>query len=178
MRSLTGVCILTVVLGLAAGPALAQSDRLTKSIKLRTAEKRTLDASVPPGVRSFLETADRFEVFAQLQIQDDVLKPAMDRELVPNFAAKVMSSDKREGLLRALYSEASKGEAPAVCYLPSHSIVAQKGDQSVTVEICFGCNRFYVSGALGKSEGTFSRASGETERLVSELIASSGVTIK
>jgi hypothetical protein len=141
-------------------------------------ERKTLNASLPPRVRAFLETAERFEVYAQMQIIDDKLQPAMDRDFVPNFKSDIVRPDDRIRILKALYSEASKGEPSAICYLPSHSIVALKGGQKVTVEICFGCNRFYVSGALGESKGTFSRSSGETERLITTHITESGVTIK
>lgn len=179
MKRLVKVVLATAAAIFAAGSGTAaQSTGIVGSIKFTKSERKVLEASVPSSVRTFLETADRFEVFAQLEVQDGKLQPAMGEKFVPNFKASVTSLKTRAKLLKALYSEASKGEPPAVCYLPSHSIVAQKGDQKVTVEICFGCNRFYVSAALGKSEGTFSRASGETERLVSELIAELGVTTK
>lgn len=133
---------------------------------------------MPSTVRNFLETADRFEVFAQLTIQDGKLSPAMSREFAPNFKAVVTDTEKRKNLLRTFYLEAARGDAPAICYLPSHSIVAHKGDREVKVEICFGCNRFYVSGYLGKSEGTFSDRRGGIEQIVSTLITESGVTTK
>ena len=178
MRSLLRIPLSVGLLILAAGLGLAQGKDLARTINLNRVEKKTLNSSLSPAVRNFLETADRFEIFAQLEVRDGTLQPAMDRELNPNFKAEVTSSETRTRLLKALYSEASKGEPPAICYNPSHSIVAHKGNQKVTVEICFGCNRFYVSGPRGKSHGTFSRASGETERLISELIADLGVTTK
>jgi hypothetical protein len=162
---------------LAVGSALAQSDQLVGSLGLKGVEKANLDKSVPSRMRDFLETADQFEVFAQLEIQDGKLQPAMGLKLVPNFKAVITAADKRNALLKSLYSEASKAGIPAICYLPSHSIVANKGDQKVTVEICFGCNRFYISGSLGDSEGTFSNNRGKTEKLISDLIAKSGVKI-
>ena len=170
--------ISTVFLVFASASALAQSDRLAKTLGLSRAEKEELNVSLPSAVRDFLETSDRFDIFAQLIVRDGRLQPAMDRELVPNFKATGITAETRRNILKALYAEASKGEPPAVCYLPSHAIVARNGDREVTVEICFGCNRFYISGALGESRGTFSRDSGETERLITELIANSGVTTK
>ena len=170
--------VTTIILTVTAGFGHAQSDRLAKSVIRTKSEKLALDASLPPSVRRFLETAGRFEVYAQLEIRDGELQASMDRNLVPNFKTEVTSIDGRQKLLKSLYSEASKDEPPAVCYLPSHAIVAEKGAQKVKVEICFGCNRFFVSGSLGESQGTFSRASGETERLITKLIAESGVTVR
>jgi len=178
MRLSIGIFLLITFIGLNADSVLAQSDSLFKSIKLSRVEKKTLNESVPSSVRSFLETAEEFEVFAQLKVRDGKLQAAMDETFVPNFSAVVTDAKTRSSLLKALYTESSKGEPPAVCYLPSHSIVAKKDDQRVTVEICFGCNRFSISGALGKSDGTFSRSSGATERLITRLIEDLGVTTK
>ena len=167
-----------ILLAAASSSDVGQSDTIIKSVKLSDSEKRALNTSVPRTVRTFLETADDFVIFAQLEVIDGKLQAAMNRELVPNFKAVIKSVDKRNKVLKALYTEASKDHGPAICYLPSHSIVAQKGNQAVTIEICFGCRRFYISGALGKSEGTFALDGGDTERMVTDLVAELGVTTK
>lgn len=166
------------LLAVAGSSLFAQSDRLARSINLTASERKALNASLPLRVRKFLETADEFVLFAQLEVQNGKLEPAMDTTLAPNFKAVVAGTDQRLNVLRALYSEASKDHGPAICYLPSHSIVARKGQQTVTVEICFGCRRFYITGALGESKGTFPHDGGETERLVTKLITDLGVTTK
>ncbi len=156
----------------------AQHDRVARSLRLKAAEKRQLNESLPIRVRNFLETAEEFVILAQLRVEDGKLVPEMDRELVPNFKADVSRLDKRQAVLKAFYAEASKGHQPAICYLPSHSFTAKKGTQRVKVELCFGCRRFYVSGSLGKSEGTLAIGSEESEQLVTKLISEFGVTTK
>ena len=156
----------------------AQADQLSHSLRLSKADKRSLDSSVPSQVRNFLESADSLKVFAQMLVEDGKLQPAMDRDFVPSFEAVVSNRAMRSTLLKAFYFEASKGESPAICYLPSHAIVAEEKGRKVIIEICFGCNRFYISGALGTFKGTFTRKSSETERLISTIVTDLGVTTK
>lgn len=180
MRKLFLMSFVICTVSVMAHPLHAQRDRLASSMRLGSAERVELNESLPQRVRNFLETADEFVIFAQLRADEDgKLVAQMDEKLVPNFKAIVSNTDQRNALLRAFYAEASKGHQPAICYSPSHSIVAHKGGQKVVVEICFGCRRFYVSGSLGESEGTLAmEPRGTTERLVTNLITELGVTTK
>src|SRR5690606_449150 len=114
--------------------------------KLSREQKVELDNSLPPKVRKFLETADKIIVWAEFVVEGGELKPAMNREFKANYKSDSLDEQTRIRLLKALYTDAATGSTPAICYLPSHSIVAYKGTERVDIEICFGCNRFTITG--------------------------------
>lgn len=141
------------------------------------AQQKILDQNFPQKIRDFLETADKFEVFMQAEKIDGKLKPAMDREFEPNLKAEI-ADDLRKQVLESFYKESATDEMGAICYLPSHSLKANKGKDFVEIEICFGCRKFYVSGLFGKFNGTLSSEFQETETIINKIMEVSGIDIK
>ena len=110
--------------------------------------------------------------------EDGKLIPAMNREFEPNYKAEISDRDTRMSILNAFYKESATDEMGAICYLPSHSIRATKEDKVVEIEICFGCRKFYITGALGKFNGTLTHETEITESLINKFIEQKGIEIK
>ena len=147
-------------------------------LKLSREQQKNLDESLPLKVRKFLETADKFEIFMQTREKDGKLVAALQRDYQPNMRAELTDQNERFVLLKSFYQESATDEMGAICYLPSHSIRATKGNDAVEIEICFGCRKFYGKGSLGEFKGTLSRKEANTETIINRIIEKSGTDIK
>ena len=145
----------------------AQIKKLTKS------QIKTLNRKLSFKVRNFLETADKLEI-----LTDTIREPVDEKPIyIPNKSYVVKNAVTRKKVLDFFYWDVANGGGDAACYYPNHSIIAKKGNKTVSINICYPCNKFVVSGAFGKcSVGLWGEPI--SEDLINKLIEQNGVPIK
>lgn len=111
-------------------------------------------SELPDQVKTFLRTANDFTIRMEAVEQDGKWIASMDREYKPNRSLALNEITGRDNFIDKFIVASTYEGMGSICYLPSHSIEAKKGEQFVNIEICFGCRKFVVEGSFGEFYGT------------------------
>jgi hypothetical protein len=150
-------------------PTVAQTTKLTKR------QMKTLDSKLSVKVRSFLQTADTFEIWTDTVREKRDEKP----DYIPNKKYVIKKAATQTKVLNAFYRDIAVGGNGAACFYPNHSIIARKGKKFVELTICYTCGEFVVTGSFGKwSRGLSTNDPMLSEELITRLIEKYGVSMK
>lgn len=108
--------------------------------------------SIPNSVRSFVATADKVELIADADKLNGEIKHRGDMIKDESLIATVVEAADKQKLIGAVAADAY-GSGDAICFLPNHILRATKGQETVEIQICYGCMRYKIEGALGSFEG-------------------------
>ena len=144
-------------------------------VKFGSKERAYLDESLPLEARRILETAESFEVFAE--INKDETSETDSRTFVPNRVVTIRTEKQKKEILEAFYFDAAHEDSPAVCYEPHHSLKATANGKTVEIEICYDCSRFEVKGLATRFWGTIVREDRKSEDLLTTITQESATDI-
>ena len=146
---------------------------VTPNVKLSPKQRKYLDESLPPDIRSVLERSTSFEVYAE--INKDERSETDTRTFEANVISVITTETQKKTILEALYHDAAREDSPAACYEPHHSIRATFEGKTIEVEICFDCAQFVVKGT--ELRGTIVREDRKLEDLLTRFIRDSAIDL-
>ncbi len=147
---------------------------IVTEVKLNSKQKKNLNETLPPNVREVLENAEKFEVLAEVNLDD--AHDGMNFE--PNRITFIRDEKDKKEILESFYSDASAGPNPSACYIPHHGIRGSYKGKSVEVEICYQCHLFSVKSSFGKFYGGLPYEKVKSEELLNRLIENQSVELK
>lgn len=169
MKSVKVLILVVLACMVCSLPTVGQTAKLTKG------QMKTLNGKLPGKVRSFLQTADTFEIWTDTVGESRDEKP----DYIPNKKYVIKKAATRTKVLDTFYRDAAIGGNGAACFFPNHSIVARKGKKFIELTICYTCGKFVVSGSFGKwSRGLSTDDPILSEALINRLLEKYGVPIK
>ena len=169
--SLTTSGIPTPTSTIEAVPALKP---IVAKVKLNSKQRKNLNESLPPNVREILEKAEKFEVLAEVDLDD--AHDGLNFE--PNRISFIRDEKDKKEILENFYYDASAGPNASACYIPHHGIRASYQGKTVEVEICFQCHLFSVNSSFGKFYGGLPYENVKSEELLNRLIQNQSVELK
>lgn len=137
------------------------------ALELTSKQRKYLDESIPAKVRKVLENSDRFELLGEFDKEES--HESDNRSFNPNRLVVIGSDDEKRRILEAFYFDASREDSAAICYEPHHAIKASHLNETVEIEICFDCSRFFARYGPEEYSGTIVREGRRSEDLFEKI---------
>lgn len=146
-------------------------------LDLNSKQKKYLNESFPPDIRTFFENSDRLELLAE--IFQDVSEDGDSHIFTPNRVVEISDAKQKREVMEAFYFDAAHEDSPAICFLPHHLLRATKDGKVLEIEICFDCARFEGVGANKSVSGTIVRQGiRRSEELFNRILKNQGKEYK